>query len=330
MRTQNDISVADLLHASSFLKSSLNVRNELLLSLLGFEMKFGYGFTMSGPAPTVYPFSIKSHEVFGKPTITSEPTAKTEIPQTDEQPLDENSEDFLVPDEYLVNDATDVAQREGNSLPEFDTEKHSKQLPYLEPLFDGKYSRSLIFAVGSIVKSGKKIDIRKISDQIASGRIAARIPFLPARQVCREINLLIDIGEGMEPFSRDAEEIAKEMEKLMGKETMKILFFRNCPLDEAGSDTIDTWKTYNFPEAGKPIVILTDLGCAPTSASHCLFSIEQWNRYLQKANMRGCQVTALIPYNANRWPRQLINKMRIVRWDRNTKVRDIFSKCLKK
>src|SRR5262249_19045645 len=89
------------------------------------------------------------------------------------------------------------------ALPSFSAEFHIRRpLPHL-PLFAPRSMREVIAALAATLAPIGRIDLLRLVRTAARGHPVRVIPRKARRTLCYGLQLLVDIGEGMEPFSRD-------------------------------------------------------------------------------------------------------------------------------
>lgn len=192
-----------------------------------------------------------------------------------------------------------------------------------EPLLEPRRSRNLLTAALATDGDNGAIDIPRLVDLLACGQSIPSIPRLPWPSLFRGVQILIDLGEGMEPFIRDQEDVLGKVHHIVGEGRTRELQFRYCPLRGAGPGPIWTWGPYEPPDPGTPVFALTDLGLGGPAFLLDRATEDEWLSFEARLRTRSCPLIALVPYPADRWPRSLAQAMTILTWDRTTKARAV-------
>jgi hypothetical protein len=185
----------------------------------------------------------------------------------------------------------------------------------LTPLWQAEILRELL---STNVDTGM-IDVLKLVQLVASQRPIERMPRTPYRTLLGNVEVLVDTGDGMEPFARDQDELMGSIRKLVGN-AVRFLKYRDCPLAGCGVGSLPTWTTYVPPAIGTPIVIAGEFGVASSFGRARRRLETDWLRFLAMAEDHDCQVIGLTPYPKSRLPRSLSNRMTVVHWDRATTI----------
>jgi len=191
------------------------------------------------------------------------------------------------------------------------------------PLFKPLWERNLITAAVVTRAPNGPVDVSRLCDTAARGRPLRAIPRLPQPSLFRGVQVLVDLGEGMEPFARDQAHLLDELRRIVGDESTSVAHFRNNPLRGTGVNPW-TWGAYRPPHPGTPVLALTDLAIGGPTLDPDRSSEDEWLAFAERLAQASCPVVALVPYPERRWPRKLKGKMTLVCWDRSTTVGAIF------
>lgn len=205
------------------------------------------------------------------------------------------------------------------SLPPFDPGELDRPSIH-EPLFSPRRSPNLLGAALMTEAGDGPVDVALLIEFLASCKPMAGIPRLPAPSLFRGVQVLVDLGEGMEPFARDQEEILTELRRVVGADRLREMQFRHCPLRGAGSGPIWTWKPYEPPESKVPTLILSDLGMGGPVFHSDRATEAEWLAFAGRLRARSCPLIAFVPYPVDRWPSRLAKAITLVMWDRSTTV----------
>jgi hypothetical protein len=167
------------------------------------------------------------------------------------------------------------------------------------------------------------IDIDTLVERIARREPVRTLPPAVAPTTRRGVQVLVDFGDGMQPFIGDQEEVVEELERIAGQDGFEILRFACTPLDEpgAGPGPVWTWRTYRAPLAGQPVVVLSDLGAGAEPLLRRDVQ-RRWSVFAARLHTAGNQVVALAPVPIDRLPRDLRAALPVLTWDRTARVAD--------
>jgi hypothetical protein len=189
-------------------------------------------------------------------------------------------------------------------------------VPYLPPmpvpLLSPLAGRYIVQELVTSSRFGPDPDIDCLIDALARREIPQPVPLQECRTLVRGAQVLVDDGEGMEPFADDQQAVVDLVRRLAGDASVDVRAFHEVP-DPA--DPVDPWDP---PPPRTPVLALTDLGLAGRNESGALGLATAWQSAAATLAMRGSSLIALIPYPAARWPAQLRACMRLVCWDRST------------
>jgi hypothetical protein len=171
------------------------------------------------------------------------------------------------------------------------------------------------FIVQELVASnrfGPDPDISRLVDFLARCEIPQAVPLQERRTLARGVQVLIDDGEGMEPFADDQQGMADLVRRLVGDALVDVRRIHEAPDPD---DPVEPWEP---PPPGTPVLALTDLGLAGRVERGTAELIAAWQFTAGTLAARGSGLAALIPYPTARWPALLTACMRLVHWDRTT------------
>ena len=184
--------------------------------------------------------------------------------------------------------------------------------PMPVPLLSPLAGRFIVQELVTSSRFGPDPDIDRLVDALARREIPQPVPLQECRTLARGAQVLVDDGEGMEPFADDQQALVDLVRRLAGDALVDVRTFHEVP-DPA--DLVDPWDP---PPPGTPVLALTDLGLAGQNERGTLSLATAWKSAAATLAMRGSNLIALIPYPATRWPAQFRACMRLVLWDRST------------
>ena len=223
---RHDIWLADLARAIAALQPGDDRAVEIMAGLLGIATESARD--TSAPAPR------KDAEIMPVPP----PEARA--PDTEAQAADREEESHAESAERLevlqpVGRATAGSMRPwllADDLEEF-SEQHTGGVRAYEPLFVRSWSRELLAAALAQQIPGGPVDERRLVSLIASARPVTKIPRHPRRSLSRGVQVLVDLADGMEPFTRDQSELLEAIRRVVGNSRVQVLQFRDSPTREA-------------------------------------------------------------------------------------------------
>jgi hypothetical protein len=313
VRSRGDIWLADLAHAIAALQPADDRVVEVMARLLGIgaesseerplpapRQDAGIG-PVPPPAPAVRDMERQVSD--RQEERGAENAERLEVLQ----PLGQAAAGWLRP--WLLAD----------DLEEF-SERHTGGVRAHEPLFVRSWSRELLAAALAQQMPGSRVDEPRLVGLVAAARPVTEIPHRPRRSLSRGVQVLVDLGDGMEPFARDQSELLEGIRRVVGDSRVQVLQFRDSPIRNAGSGPIWTWKPYVPPEPGSPVLALTDLGIGGPAVHPGRSRPNEWAALASRLRRRSCPLVAFVPYGPERWPRRLARMMTIVEWDRSATV----------
>lgn len=168
-----------------------------------------------------------------------------------------------------------------------------------------------------------EIDVPELVRRLARAEPVDRLPTTLVPTMRRGVQVLVDLGPGMQPFLGDQRSVVDMLHRLIGQEGLEVLRFAGTPLDEpgVGPGPIWTWRPYRPPIDDRRVLVLSDLGSGPGhSDRHAVWA--RWLRFAALFRHVGRPMVALVPVPAQRLPAVLRARMPMVTWDRSTRVAD--------
>jgi hypothetical protein len=188
-------------------------------------------------------------------------------------------------------------------------------------LFNPSWQRAILSTALATAETGGEVDVDALVAEVVTGKPVLRLPQRTSPTSRRGVQLLLDLGQGMLPFLEDLQAMQRTVRDVVGRDSIEVLRFANSPLDGAGPRGRSTWGPYRPPAANRPVLILSTLGlCGPRSERAPL---RDWIRFADMVRSAGCGLVAFVPLPATRLPAELARVIRLVPWDRPTRVRDV-------
>ncbi|WP_217577704.1 hypothetical protein [Mesorhizobium sp. GbtcB19] len=192
----------------------------------------------------------------------------------------------------------------------------------IEPLLDPRRSRAILQMISSRRMRVGPLDIRDITRHAAQQKPLARLPRLPAETLRSGVQLLIDIGPSMEPFSQDTNALVIDVMSIVGAGA-EIRYFRACPLRGVLDAETGLTVRYDPPPQGRPVLVATDLGIGGALGGLPRSRPAEWRMFGDTLRRRGSAVTVLVPYPQRRLPTWSPATLRVLGWDRSLSVRAV-------
>ncbi|WP_105971620.1 hypothetical protein [Streptomyces geranii] len=249
--------------------------------------------------------------------------------EPDARPADERTPG---PDDEDRNEAADVtaelpllrpARVESTGVPRDPVEPLARPtaervpLPHL-PLLVPRWTSAILRAMLSLQVREGPVDIPALIDTLAHGRPVARLPRRPVPTLRYGVQVLVDRGVGMQPFRRDQDQLVGQIRTVVGSGLVEVGYFSDLPQHGTGPGARWTRTAYTPPEAGRRILLLSDLGLGgPPDNPHRALRTD-WEEFVGLVTRAGCSVVALSPYPPERWPGWMTRLLPLVSWDRTT------------
>jgi len=311
-----EIWLGDLVRAFALIPGDADVRRRVA-ELLGFtEQRAGRPSTGGGG-------SVSAAAAIAAPDLTDASSAEDapvpEPPEPDHEsgpPADDS-----VPELQAVDDVP--APRTDwtlvDSLPAV-AERGLAGRPPAAPLLARRSAPAILHALVATKAADGPIDIPRLTEELAEGRPVSQLPRKPYRTLRFGVQVLVDMGEAMELFARDQEELISRTESVVGAENVTVDFFADSPTRGAGPGSRRTWRTYRPPGAGCRVLIVSDFGIGGPPFHLRRSRPAEWRDFALQVRREGCRAVGLIPYPPDRWPSWLCRLIPLVVWDRTTTV----------
>ena len=183
-----------------------------------------------------------------------------------------------------------------------------KPIPLLSPLA----ARFIVQELVASSRFGPDPDLERLVDGLARREIPQPVPLQEHRTLAFGVQVLVDEGEGMEPFVDDQEGMVDLVRRLVGEAIVDVRRIHEVP-DPA--DPVYPWEP---PPPGMPVLALTDLGLAGRVERGAADLDAAWQIVAAALAVRGSSLIALLPYPPARWPASLRACIDLVPWDRST------------
>lgn len=201
------------------------------------------------------------------------------------------------------------------------TELHRGARPRLEPLLPRRTSAAILnAALTTSVRDDGEPDIDALVEAFARGIALTRLPRAPRPTLRFGVQVLLDRGDGMQPYQRDQRELARQITRLVGAELTQIRYFADAPTRGTGPGSPRTWQPYRPPSPGTRVLVVSDLGVGGPVLHPQRASVAEWYQMFGEIVRAGCTALALVPYPVTRVPAELTPLLSALTWDRTTTV----------
>jgi hypothetical protein len=216
----------------------------------------------------------------------------------------------------------------GPSLPDWlSTVEPLEEAPAVTPpapevagLFEPAWRRAVLSAALATVRPLGAFELEPVIRTVCRAEAVREIRRRPVPTLAGGTQLLLDLGEGMLPFTADLERLEREIRRVAGECAVQVLQFEGCPADGAGPGPRRTWRPYgqaHTPVPGTRVLCATDLGIGAVAGGR-LFDAEGWHSFARHLGRAGCPLLVLVPYAPRRWPPGLPRWFDLLHWDRRT------------
>jgi len=196
--------------------------------------------------------------------------------------------------------------------------------PAAAPVFEGlltvRDGAELLRLAASVPMATDKIDVDLAVRELALARPLDELPRVQAPSLALGAQVLVDVGQSMQPFFEDQEEL---LQRFVGslRDRVEIRYFADDPELGAGPQRRSgSWKPYVPPDVGASVIALTDLGCGfperPDAA-------RAWMRMAQYLRRRQSRVVVFAPVRLSRIALALRRVVELVLWDRSSVRRNV-------
>ncbi len=197
--------------------------------------------------------------------------------------------------------------------------------PSTPALFGRIHRRGLLSSAVATLEAEGELDVAAIVNRLAQRQALSTLPLTLRATTRRGVQVLIDRGPGMAPFTDDQGQIIDVLDVLLADDRLEIHEFSACPvrgLLSKHDDELENWKP---PRRGTPILVLTDLGLGGPRFGIERATVAEWLAFANSARTLGHALIGLIPYEAKRWPARLARAMALLHWSERTTVSKVRS-----
>jgi hypothetical protein len=153
---------------------------------------------------------------------------------------------------------------------------------------------------------------------VARGRVLRRLPFRRCQRWAPVAQILVDYDPRLLPFWDDFNALLGGLKRLRGRAGLETLMLEHGPGGPcwpSGAAPREGWRPYRLPEAGTPVLILSDLGCLGETDARAA-----WARLGRRLTAAHLASVALMPCPPRWWDRAVLRGCFPVCWDRSARL----------
>jgi hypothetical protein len=184
-----------------------------------------------------------------------------------------------------------------------------------DPPLPAVQARAALAASGAVLSAGRRLDIPRLVRRAARLRPLTPPPLVLELRTAPAVQLLIDQGEGMEPFGDDCAFLAAQLEDVAGRDRVERHWFVRTPLHGLDPDPLlETQSLWKIPP-GALVLVISDLGIGGPIGSPDRGSPREWLRVATEAIRHDGLLRVLTPFGPDHVPRGLATVADVVGWD---------------
>ena len=194
--------------------------------------------------------------------------------------------------------------------------------PSVPPLFEPRWTRAILSAALSTPVAEGQLDMPRVVEHLARAWPFARLPRALVPTTRRGSQVLIDRGDGMQPFRADLVDLASRIGAVIGRPRAGERWFIRTPTLDPDEADLEPADRFAFPRRGTPVAILTDFGIGASGDLHRA-STDDWLVFTSAARQARVPLVAFVPYPVARVPSAIRRQVTVIPWDRTTTIRDV-------
>jgi hypothetical protein len=313
MRPQ--VSTADLLRAFAKIRPGTDEEMRSVAHMLGFDWEtplrdadFDMPKLLAPPLPAQVPPLVSP-----APRIPDLTSADSGLPKH-----------LAVPVGFRISGPTDVERSRLAWLASTQAleDRPMGRAPKAVPLFRPQWTRAILGASLSAQTPTGPPDMERAVEMIAQGRALRLLPRQRIMTLAHGVQVLLDVGESMQPFNQDGATLLRDLKRIVGDGTLDVLQFTGSPRKMRRVGKIRGWRAYTSfpPQLGACVLVISDFGIARSPSLSYGASLSTWLAFAKHLKRRGHRVVGFVPYPPLRWPLLLGRAIALVQWDRSTSV----------
>jgi hypothetical protein len=191
------------------------------------------------------------------------------------------------------------------------------------PLFGPPRGRAILTATLATTVEEGDVDIDRVVRTLSERRPLGSLPRRPVPTLRRGVQLLLDIAAGMDPFRPDQTTLRDGLDDVLSDDRLEVLSFAGCPSRGVGPGARHSWRPWEPPPPGTPILAVTDVGIGGDPFDEDRASVGEWLEFAHRVRGDGYVLLALVPYEARRWPAVLTRAMTLLHWSERTTIGEV-------
>jgi hypothetical protein len=302
-----DVGLADLARCLAALKPGDGRALELVIGMLGLELPVAPApQSLDRPRPDAGRTRLRAEARLSRDAEPPTPSGSVEPELPRLEPVGRDERRLATP------------WRAATPLEPFDPARHLAAPARRAPLFDPRWTRELLASLLATEVADGRLDEAAAIALIAAGRPLDPLPQLTRRSLRRGAQVLVDVGEGMEPFVDDAWDLVERIERIAGESNVYTYAFWDAPSRGLAPDL----DAYAPPPPLTPVLALTDAGIGGPSPRIERGRAAEWLALAERLAERGSPLILIVPYRRDRWP-DALRRLTLVEWDRRTAAKPV-------
>jgi hypothetical protein len=185
-----------------------------------------------------------------------------------------------------------------------------------EPPLPDMQVRAAMALVASTRRPGRQPDMRRLIERASRVQPLAPPPIALELRIASLIQLLIDVGEGMEPYAGDVAFFEDHFLEVAGADRVEVHTFHGSPLRGVDPDVLTrAVEPWDRPPPRGLVVVLSELGAGGPRVSRDRASAMEWREVASQVAECGASMRVLTPLPASRWPAGLADLAHVTNWE---------------
>jgi hypothetical protein len=185
-----------------------------------------------------------------------------------------------------------------------------------EPPLPEMQVRAAMALVAATRRPGRQLDMRRLIERASRGRPLAPPPIALKLRTASFIQLLIDVGEGMEPYAADVAFLEDRFLEVAGADRVEVHTFHGSPLRGVDPDVLTrAVEPWDRPPPRSLVVVLSELGAGGPAVSRERAGAAEWRELATQVAECGASMRVLTPFPAARWPPGLAELAHVTNWE---------------
>jgi hypothetical protein len=184
-----------------------------------------------------------------------------------------------------------------------------------EPLLPAGRARSSMILLTATPDRGRRLDVPALLRQVALLKPLSAM-YEDELRTAAFVQLLVDVGEAMQPFTEDLAFLADQLIDVAGQDRVEERTFTGTPRRGLDPDPFGgSGRPWKPPPPGSLVVVLSDLGVGGPVGDRDRAPAREWLMVARAIAEAQANVRVLTPFPLHRVPTPLARKLRITPWD---------------